>query len=144
MNRPRREDFRCFQKISTRWGDVDRMGHVNNAKYFTYDEQARIEYFRQRMAEAGLHGESNFILARVACDFIEQLHHPSEIDYAIRVTRIGRSSLHTEGAAFVGERCHSRAEGVVVWFDYESQRVEPVPEALRDVLRRYELVRPGE
>lgn len=145
MNPPRREAFRYFCRIATRWGDVDRMGHINNAKYFTYDEQARIDYFDQRVAETGdASGQPHFILARIACDFIEQLHHPAEIAYGLRITRIGRSSLHTEGAAFVGTRCHARTEGVVVWFDYRAQKVASVPDALREVLRRFEVVKPAE
>lgn len=144
MNRPRREDFRSIQQIATRWGDVDCLGHINNAKYFTYDEQARIEYFAARRAEAGLGGGSTFILARVACDFIEQLHHPARMDCAIRVTRIGRSSLHTEGAIFVGGRCHSRTEGVLVWFDYEAQTARPIPDAVRLAVREFEIIKPAE
>lgn len=144
MKCPRREDFRSVQQIPTRWGDVDRLGHINNAKYFTYDEQARIEYFVARRAEAGIGGGPSFILAHIACDFIEQLHHPARMDYAIRVTRIGRSSLRTEGAIFVGGRCHSRTEGVLVWFDYDAQKARPIPDALRRAVREFEIVKPAE
>lgn len=145
MDRPSREQFRYFCRIATRWGDVDRIGHINNAKYFTYDEQARIDYLDQRLAEVyGPQRRSHFILARIACDFVEQLHHPAQIDYGLRITRIGRSSLHTEGAAFVGERCHSRTEGVVVWFDYAAQKTLPVPEEVRQAVREFERGRPAE
>lgn len=140
---PKREDFRFFCPISTRWGDVDRMGHVNNAKYLTYDEQARISYFEARLGEAGVE-KPNFILARIACDFIEQLRDPARIEYGLRIVRIGRSSLTTQGALFVGDRCHSRTEGVVVWFDYEQQRAEPVPEVVRRAIREFERVAPKE
>ena len=140
---PRRADFRYFCPILTRWGDVDSMGHVNNAKYFTYDEQARTDYMLQRQADAGLSGP-HFILAHIGCDFIEQLRHPAQIDYGLRVVRIGRSSLVTQGALFVGDRCHSRTEGVVVWFDYKAQKPTNVPEAMRVAVRDFEVVRPTE
>ncbi len=32
-------------RMPIRWGDMDMMGHVNNAKYFTYIETARIDWF---------------------------------------------------------------------------------------------------
>ena len=145
MNAPRREAFRFFCPISTRWGDMDRIGHVNNAKYFTYDEQARIEYFnsvlpREQLGRAG----PSVILARIGCDFIEQLHHPSHIDYGIRITRIGRSSMSTEGACFVGDRCHARTEGVVVWFDYPAQKAAPVPDVVRRLIIDFEILKPSE
>lgn len=143
MKVPRRADYRYFVPIATRWGDVDMMGHVNNAKYITYDEQARTDYMQQRQQDAGLVGP-HFILARIACDFIEQLRHPSQIDYGMRILRIGRSSLITQGALFVGDRCHARTEGVIVWFDYATQKTMPVPEVVRAAIRNYEVVRPEE
>ncbi len=32
--------------ISVRWGDMDAMGHVNNAAYLTYFEQARFDWWK--------------------------------------------------------------------------------------------------
>lgn len=122
---------------------MDGLGHINNAKYFTYDEQARIDYFERRLAEIpGDRLRSSFILAHIGCDFIEQMHHPSAIDYGMRITRIGRSSLHTEGAAFVGARCHSRTQGVIVWFDYAAQKVLPIPDTVRRGISDFEVVPP--
>ena len=140
--RPDRAQFRHFCRMQTRWGDVDRIGHVNNAKYFTYDETARIDYFERRLAAAG--EGSRIILARIACDFIQQLHHPSDIDYGMRVTRLGRSSIGTEGALFVGDTCFARTQGVVAWFDYAAQKTAPIPEQVRRVIREFEIIKPDE
>lgn len=145
MNRPRREAFRFFCPISTRWGDMDCIGHINNAKYFTFDEQARIEYFKLLLPQEERQGAGgSVILARIGCDFIEQLHHPSQIDYGIRITRIGRSSMTTEGACFVGDRCHARTEAVVVWFDYAAQVTKPVPDSVRQRIVDFEILKPSE
>jgi acyl-CoA thioester hydrolase len=143
VNPPRREEFRYFCPIATRWGDVDCMGHVNNAKYITYDEQARTDYLQARQRDAGIDG-SHFILARIACDFIAQLHHPSSIEYGMRIIRMGKSSMTTQGALFVGDRCHARTEGVIVWFDYAAQRTVPLPESVRAAIRHFEVVAPSE
>lgn len=140
---PRREEFRYFCRLDTRWGDVDSMGHINNAKYITYDEQARTDYIYQRQADAGITGP-NFILARICCDFLQQLHHPSQIDYGMRITRIGRSSMETQGAIFVGDRCYSRTQGVVVWFDYTAQKTQPIPDSIRRSVIDFEIVKPAE
>ena len=140
---PTRDQFRYFARLDTRWGDVDMMGHINNAKFITYDEQARTDYMAERQRDAGFEGP-HFILARICCDFLEQLRHPAKIDYAIRVVRIGRSSLQTQGALFVGERCHARTEGVIVWFDYAAQRATAVPDVMRQAIREFEVIRPEE
>lgn len=143
MNPPRREDFQFFCPILTRWGDVDSMGHVNNAKFITYDEQARTDYLQARQHEAGIDGP-RFILARIACDFISQLRHPSRIEYGMRTVRLGRSSLTTQGALFVGDQCHARTESVIVWFDYKAQKTVPIPEEVRRAVIAYERVAPAE
>lgn len=143
MNPPRREDFQFFCPILTRWGDVDSMGHVNNAKFITYDEQARTDYLQARQHEAGIDGP-RFILARIACDFIAQLRHPSRIEYGMRTVRLGRSSLTTQGALFVGDHCHARTESVIVWFDYKAQKTVPIPAEVRRALIAYERVAPAE
>lgn len=143
MSALRREDFSFFCPILTRWGDVDSMGHVNNAKFITYDEQARTDYLQARQQAAGIDGP-RFILARIACDFIAQLRHPSRIDYGMRTVRLGRSSLTTQGALFVGEQCHSRAESVIVWFDYKAQKTVPIPDAARRAVIAFERVAPAE
>ena len=40
-------DFNFFHPIAVRYGDLDPQGHVNNAKYVTYFESARVEYKRR-------------------------------------------------------------------------------------------------
>ena len=50
MTPPRRSDFSFFFRLPTRWADMDSLGHVNNTKFFTYDESARLEYFRRLMS----------------------------------------------------------------------------------------------
>ena len=37
-----RGDYRHVIDLAVRWGDVDMLGHVHNARYFTYTESARI------------------------------------------------------------------------------------------------------
>tara|TARA_R110000787_G_scaffold57455_6_gene131239 strand:- start:3170 stop:3607 length:438 start_codon:yes stop_codon:yes gene_type:complete len=139
MKPARRSDYRFFADITTRWGDVDRIGHVNNAKYFTYDEQARCLYMDQRIAAAELDlNKTQFILAHIGCDFLVQLNHPSEIDYGIRAVRLGRSSIGLEGAAFVGDCCHCVTNSVLVWFDYHTQKAGPVPEPVRASILAFE------
>lgn len=39
------DTFRHRETLAVRWGDMDAMGHVNNAAFFTYCESARMSYF---------------------------------------------------------------------------------------------------
>ena len=42
-------DFSHVLTIPTRWSDLDMLGHVNNTRFFTFDEDARLSYFEPLM-----------------------------------------------------------------------------------------------
>src|SRR5512143_2850546 len=44
---PRMPVYRFFHPIEVRYGDLDPQGHLNNAKYLTYFEQARVRYWTE-------------------------------------------------------------------------------------------------
>jgi hypothetical protein len=43
----RMNEYNFYYPIEVRYGDLDPQGHVNNAKYLTYMEQARVAYIRR-------------------------------------------------------------------------------------------------
>lgn len=143
--KPARGDFSHCTPLSVRWGDMDSLGHVNNAKFFTYDEQARLEYFKAfESVVPGMWTAQGLILARLGCDFLQQLHYPARLDVMFRIVRFGRSSMETESALFEGERLVAVLQGVVVWFDYQAQKSAAIPEAVKALIREREVTPPLE
>jgi acyl-CoA thioester hydrolase len=142
---PRREDFSQFIRMPVRWGDMDSLGHVNNAKFFTYDESGRLAYFEQLARDdPRFFKEYGLILASISADFLMQLHYPAELDIGTRIARMGRSSMNTQAAMFNGDKLVAVVRGVVVWFDYVAQQTLPVPEHIRSWIRNRETVAPEE
>jgi acyl-CoA thioester hydrolase len=132
---------RHVEPVSVRWGDVDSMGHVNNAKYFTYCESARMSYFAAvRMndhREGERHGPA---LAAANLNFRRQVHWPADLDVRTRVGEIGRSSFKMEYELVhrgTGERV-ADGSGVIVWVDYGTGRSIPLPEGLKAAIRGFE------
>ena len=148
MSKPQqaaRSDFSHVTRIVVRWGDMDTLGHVNNAKFFTYDEQARLEYFQLFDAVVpGMWTQQGLILAKLGCDFLQQLRYPATLDVCLRISRFGRSSMETVGAMFEGERLVAVTAGVVVWFDYQAQKTAPIPDAMKALIREREILAPAE
>ncbi len=143
MNLPKRGDFAFFLKLATRWGDMDALGHVNNAKFFTYDESVRLDYFRGLMSGDGrFWKEYGLILAHIEADFIAQLKPPAELDLGFRIARIGRSSLGTEAGMFLGDTLVAVTRGVLVWFDYGANAPLPVPDAVKAKICAFERIPP--
>jgi len=141
-----RADFTQFVSLPVQWGDMDAMGHVNNAVYFRYVESGRIAYFNaideglQVTADVG----AGPILADIQCSYIGQLRHPAQIDVGTRTARIGTKSFTVEAGIFLSGEDEPVATSlaVVVWFDYAAQRTVPVPDALRARILELEVVPP--
>lgn len=132
---------RHIEPVTVRWGDLDSMGHVNNAKYFTYCESARMSYFAAvRMEEHKEDEHHGPALAAAHLNFRRQVRYPAELEVATRVAEIGRSSFKMEYEIVyrgTGERV-ADGSGVIVWVDYATGRSTPLPESLREEIRRFE------
>ncbi len=112
-------DWRWITHEHVRWGDCDPMGHVNNAVYSTYLEQARI---------AALGGLDPFILARVEIDFRSELHAHDAIEIRTRCSHIGTKSFALEHEIWTEDRLAATAKSVLVGYDYETHTSVPLPD----------------
>jgi acyl-CoA thioester hydrolase len=145
MTPPKRSDYAFFFPLTTRWGDMDALGHVNNAKFFTYDESARLEYFALLMkGDPKFWNEYGMILAHIEADFLAQLKPPAELAIGFRIAKFGRTSLRTEAAMFRGDEVMAITRGIIVWFDYRKSTPLPLPEDVKARIRALEKVKPEE
>ena len=135
------EQFRWIEPIEVRWADMDSFGHVNNARYFTYCESARMSWFGaielDRFKEAPEHGPA---LVSATCNFRQQVHHPASLDVGVRATRIGGKSFTLDYGIFLRHTGTLVADGtsVVVWVDYSVGAAIPLPDALRERIREFD------
>jgi acyl-CoA thioester hydrolase len=129
--------FRFHYRLQVRFRDCDLFGHVNNAVYFTYMEEARWAYWRE------LSGDSQarvpLILARTECDFIRPLQPGERIAVWLGTTCIGRTSVSMD-CEMLDERGDLVAKGkaVMVTYDYASAKPMPVPDWCRARIEEYE------
>lgn len=105
-----------------RFRDCDAMGHVNNAVFSTYLEEARIDV---------LGGLRPFILARVEIDFRSQLRAGEDIVIGTRCSRIGTKSFDLEHQIRADGRAVADARSVLVAYDYATESSVPLSEELR-------------
>jgi acyl-CoA thioester hydrolase len=123
------------KRIEIRWRDVDAYGHVNNAVYLNYLEEARDAWVQEVLGRVS--GSTwDFVLARVAIDFKAEL---TQDDGAVIVTcaldRIGRSSVEThEEVRKLDGTLSAEARSVFVPRDPESGRSRPLTDAERKAL----------
>ena len=118
--------------VPVRWGDMDCLGHVNNARFFTYDEDVRLGFFNQLMADdPRFWKDYGLILAHIGCDFLAQLHAPNDLDVHYGISRIGGKSFETQALMHAGGEPVARTRAIVVWFDYREQATLPIPDGVR-------------
>ena len=120
-------------RIPIRWRDVDAYGHVNNAVFLNYLEEAR-----DRLVE-NLFGEHawDFVIARVAIDYRSELkQNDREVAVSCRVTRFGSSSVQTAERVLAADgRLSAEAESVIVARDPETGRSRPLTDEERTILQ---------
>ncbi len=110
------------------------MRHVNNAKYLTYCEIARIRYWTDVTGETfapGSEGEESLILAEARITYRAQAFYGETVTVQTRATRIGRTSFtleHRLSAALPGEvpRLVAVSESVLVRYDYATGAPTPL------------------
>jgi acyl-CoA thioester hydrolase len=132
--------FRFRIKIEKRWSDLDEVGHVNNAVYLTYFEQARVYYFHDTCRWDWK--EDGVILANTRIDYIKPVLYPDPTYIYVRTSRIGTKSIEMEYVITNedenGKVLMSRGSSVLVMFDYKKQASFPVPDRIRNQMIQFE------
>ena len=137
-------------RLEVRFRDCDAMGHVNNAVYLTYLEQARFAHWRalgggEGEAQALLGGNRTsapdgvpgVILARVEIDYRKPATYGETLDVQLGIAGFGRTSLTYEYEIVAADgTLVAAARTVVVRFDYRAGKPVPIPDAMKEWLSR--------
>ena len=123
-------DFRHRTRLDVRFRDIDAFGHVNNAVFSSYLEQARIGYLLDAL-ESQRFDRLPLILARVELDYRAPILFGDPIEVLTRIDWIGRSSIAMSHELHAAERLAAQASTVLVTYDYEISKPMPVPDDWR-------------
>ncbi|GAB4580593.1 MAG: thioesterase family protein [Anaerolineales bacterium] len=133
--------FHFYHPIEVRYADIDAQGHVNNAKYLTYMEQARMAYF----LHLGIWDGSSFveigtILAQNLVNYLAPIRLLQPVRAGVRVSRLGNKSLTM---AYSLEDTQTRqvlatGESVIVTYDYRTHTSIPIPAHWRKAITEFE------
>lgn len=128
--------------IPVQFRDLDCMGHVNNAVYFSYMEQARVAFCDQ-FPEIDFRNPKNrtgksLILANISCDFKKPVEMGQVVEVGITIPRIGNSSFDIAYELRLASTTTIVASGksVQVYYDYAAGKSLPLPEKLRKILEK--------
>ncbi len=120
--------MRFQNKQYVRWGDLDAFGHVNNATYLIYAQEARFAW--SKMLE--------MVVARAEVDFIAPIYTGDiYIDVEIWVNKIGNSSFGVTYEMKNGDKLLARVKTVQVTVSMDTKKSRPINDAERDFLNKY-------
>ena len=117
--------------IALRWSDLDAFNHVNNARYLTFLEQARIEWF-ETLDAPWMTDEFAPVVATATINFKRPIEYPASIVVELFTGRLGDTSV-TIGHRILADdgTLHADGQVVAVWIARSSGRPVPLPAAVR-------------
>ena len=118
--------------VTVRFSDLDGLGHVNNAVFLSYLEEARCALFDQ-VQGGKAPSEFGFLLARAEIDFRRELLIDQEVVVEMWTEAIGNKSFTFGYHVLADGEVAAEAKTVQVYVDADGRTV-PVPDAVRQVL----------
>lgn len=120
--------MRYQSKQYVRWDDLDAFGHVNNAVYLTYAQEARFAWS----------GILEMVVARAEVDFIAPIYDGDTfLDIELWVSAIGNSSFTMTYEIKMKGEVVARVKTVQVTVDMSTKKSSPMSDQQRAFLTKY-------
>ena len=131
-------DFAHFTAITTRWMDNDAYGHINNVVYYSFFDTVVNEYL---IAQGGLDIANSTVIGLMVethCNYFSSITYPDKVHAALRVSRLGTSSVTYEIGIFRNDETAASAQGhaVHVFVDRATNKPVALPEELKAALQK--------
>ncbi|HZY35849.1 MAG TPA: thioesterase family protein [Mucilaginibacter sp.] len=133
-------DYKYKTPIALRFCDIDAVGHVNNAIYLTYFEEARLRYFQEAIKWDW--SESGIIVGRSEVTYHKPIMLHNEIYCYVRTSRIGNSSFDMMHVLVKttpnGEDICTTGKSVLISYDYKANKSVPIPQPERSRMIQFD------
>ena len=135
-------EIKFFHPIEVRYGDLDPQGHLNNSKYLTYFEQARVQYFIHlgMFTENESFMDLSEILAEVRVTFHAPVQFGMPIKVGAHISKLGNKSMTMEQSIVHVETGEVLATGevILVAYDYHAEKTVLIPDEWREKISKFE------
>ena len=136
--RTTRKEYNHIIPIQTRWMDNDAYAHVNNVAYYSFFDTVVNSYLIEQGALDIEHSNVIGLVVETHCNYFAPAAFPEKLEGALRVAKIGNSSVRYELGIFKQGEANAVAEGhfVHVYVDRQTRRPVSLPAALRAALQK--------
>jgi acyl-CoA thioester hydrolase len=133
--RPTRAEYVRWERVTTRWADIDVYGHMNNARYFELIDTVVNNHLAEATGVDIRELPAIGVVAEVSCRYFAEVGYPEPVDLGVVVDKVGTSSVVYRVGLFQGEGDEAAAEGrfVHVYVDNTdpARPVIPMPDVVR-------------
>ena len=124
--------------VAVRWSDLDAYGHVNNARFLTLYEEARVAMFFVGARDHGLGSfEEGIVIARHEIDYLRPVDYSDPVRIELWISELRTARFTVDYRLFDGEVLASRAKSVCVPYNLAQAHPRRLSGAERDFLKPY-------
>ena len=134
--------YKHFIPVKVRFSDLDVIGHLNNSKYQTYLEEARIAYFQDMFHQNKNTFNFNSVVSKISIDFVKPIEYGDEIYVYTRFFNFNTRS-HEVHNLFVRKKNDkaeivAKAQTLMAAFDYQTKMPTEFPQEYCDIVQKFE------
>jgi acyl-CoA thioester hydrolase len=129
---------RFVHDAAVRWSDMDAYGHVNNARFLTLYEEARVAMFFVGARAQGLTSfEDGIVISRHEIDYLRPVDYGEAVRIELWISELRAASFTVSYELFDEDVLASRAKSVCVPFNLAEQFPRRLSAAEKDFLAPY-------
>ena len=129
---------RFVYDVALRWSDMDAYGHVNNARFLTIYEEARVAMFFVGARSHGLGSfEEGIVIARHEIDYLRPVDYGDPVRIEMWISELRAAAFTVSYEMFDDDMLASRARSVCVPYNLEEGYPRRLTDAERDFLKPY-------
>jgi acyl-CoA thioester hydrolase len=132
--RPTRDEYVHWERVTTRWADIDVLGHMNNARYFELIDTVVNNHMAEAIGADVRTLPAVGVVAEVSCRYFAEVGYPDPVDVGVYVEKVGTSSvIYRVGLFQGGDEANAEGRFVHVYVDNTdpARPVTPMPEEIR-------------
>ena len=125
-------------EVALRWSDMDAYGHVNNARFQTLFEEARVAMFFVAARTTGVTSmEEGIVIARHEIDYLRPVDYGDPVRIEMWIDEVRPASFTVAYEMFDGDTLASRARSVCVPYNLAQQHPRRLTDAEHGFLAPY-------
>lgn len=129
-------EFTYSIELEPQFRDLDPNGHVNQAIYSSYCEQARAKYWEEIIGQR--HDQADVALVKLEFEFSAEITLGQTVTVHQRINELGESSIPIDYEIQVDGETAATGSVVLLSYDIEEKKATPIPDLWRKAIVEYE------